>query len=182
MKKVLIPIANGTEDMELVIIADILRRAGCELIIAGLDNECVCARKIKIIPDTLLQLIDSNTKFDIIILPGGLMGVNNLKNSEILKQIILNNLENIYLGAICAAPLILKEFGILRDNTKLTSHPSIETEFNPKNYSNEKIVIHNNIITSRGAGTAIDFSLILVELLFDKVLAKKIANDIVYNK
>lgn len=180
MKKVLVPIANGTEEMEVVIIVDILRRSGAEVIFAGIDNLCKCSRNIVIKPDILIDDIDINDKFDLIVLPGGAIGVKNLSESKRLKDIIYNNFDKSKIAAICAAPLILKEFGLIKREMIITSHPSIAASFAECDYSENDIVIFDNIITSRGAGTALDFSLKLVEILFDKHLSDKIANDIVY--
>jgi DJ-1 family protein len=181
-KLILIPISDGTEEMEAVIIADILRRAGALVTIAGLSTRITCSRGIMIIPDILLEDIDDNATFDAIIIPGGLKGVDNLSKSIKLKKIIEFNRSKSLIAAICAAPLILKEFEIININHKITCHPSLKENFSEFNYSDEKVVIDDNIITSRGAGTTFEFSFKILEQLFGEELADKIASDIVFKR
>jgi DJ-1 family protein len=182
MKKVLVPIANGTEEMEVVIIIDILRRAGADVILAGSSTKCICSRGIIIEPDVIIDTLDYNLNLDLVAIPGGIAGVNNLIKSDKLKKIIQYNSSTAYIATVCAAPLILKEFGIFPKSAELTSHPSIEGQFGDYKYTTENVVVYKNIITSRGAGTTFDFALKLVELLYNIELANKIANDIVYKR
>lgn len=179
--KILVPIANGSEEMEVVIIIDILRRAGLNVIIAGESDIITCSRNIKIIPDILITNLNPETKYDAIILPGGLIGTKNLLSNSIIKDLLIRHKKaNLLIGAICAAPTILAEHKILNPNQKITSHPSCKNQLSSYNYSDDHVVFDNNIITSRGAGTAFDFSLKVIEYFFDKKKAIEIANSIVY--
>ncbi len=179
-KYALVPIAHGTEEMEAIIIIDILRRAGIMVKVAG-DNEIVtCSRGLKIIPDELIDNIDINSEFDAVILPGGSKGTDNLiKNfhlSEILKK---HHERGALIGSICAATTVLSEFGLLNPDNKITSHPSVKNQLDNYYYVEDNVVYNNNIITSRGAGTAFIFALNIVEILISPDIAKKIAIDIV---
>lgn len=178
-KQVLVVMADGTEEMEAVIVIDILRRAGLDVVVAGLNNEVTCSRGVKIIADTELNKISKNATYDLIFIPGGLKGVENLIKSSELSEICMSNSKG-YIAAICAAPLLLHHFGLISTDMQITSHPSVKDNLAAYNYSDNSIVQSSNIITSRGAGTALDFGLYLVELLLSKSVADQIANDIVY--
>ncbi len=179
-KSILVPIADGTEEMEVVTIVDILRRAGVFVTFAGLSAKVVCSRGVEIIPDILIDDLSDDAEFDMIVLPGGMKGVENLSESGKLKAILNYNKNKAVIAAICAAPLILKAFGLLDSDIQITSHPSVKDEFAEYDYQDSNVVISRNIVTSRGAGTAAGFSLTLVELLFDKSISGRIAHDIVF--
>ena len=179
-KKVLVPIAQGTEEMEAVIIIDMLRRAGVKVIVAGANNIITCSRGVKIIPDKYFSDIDADDTFDAIVIPGGKEGTEILCDNESFQDILKHhNKREGLIGAICAAPTILSDLKLLKADTKVTSHPSVRAVFNPNNYSGNSVVISDRFITSRGAGTAFDFALQLIETLTDSDMADKIKNDIV---
>ncbi len=180
-KTVMVPIAQGTEEMEAVIIIDLLRRAGLRVDVVGEANITTCSRGIKIIPDMFYEDIDENTIYDAIILPGGKQGVENLYRNTNLQDILSKHYENNgIIGAICAAPTLLYDLKLLKANTSLTSHPSVQSVFENYNYSENNVVISNAIITSRGAGTAIDFALQLIDILADSETADRVKAEIVY--
>ena len=179
-RKVLVPIANGTEEMEAVILIDMLRRAGIEVIVAGEKKQATCSRKVKLVPDKLLSEIDSGESYDAIVIPGGIGGTDNLSVNSHLRKIVENHKnKNCIISAICAAPLVLKKYGILRENNKITSHPSVKDSLQEFEYVEENVVVDNNLVTSRGAGSAFEFALKLIEMLVDKETAIKIAGNIV---
>jgi len=182
MNHVLVMIAHGSEEMEAVTIIDILRRAGLSVIVGG-DNEIVtCSRGIRIIPDMQLEQISENDTFEMIVIPGGNDGVLNLISDPNTERILNMHLDrNGFIAAICAAPSLLAEFNLLPDDIALTSHPSVNHLLNEYTYLEESVVIDRNFITSRGAGTAIEFSLSLVEILVDSEKAERIAKDILFN-
>jgi len=179
-KKVLVPIADGTEEIEAVVIIDILRRAGANVTVAGLTENVKCSRNVKIKADIVLDSIRDDADFDLIVLPGGGKGVENLIKSNKLRTIIENNRLKSLIAAICAAPLILDKFGIITRELHFTSHPSVKSRFTHGHYSDGTVVISNNVITSRGAGTAFEFALALVEQLYGKSMAEEISDDILY--
>jgi len=181
MKKVLIPLAQGCEELEAVTLIDLLRRADITVITAGLDDKAViCSRKTVIIPDTTLeQILDD--EFDLIVLPGGLPGADNLRDDERIIQLIKKQSENNKtVAAICAAPMVLVKAGLLK-NKKATSFPNVLSSLNLDNteITEEAIVEDGNILTSRGPGTAMDFALHLIELLSGAESKAKISKQMV---
>ena len=181
MKKVLIPLAQGCEELEAVTIMDLLTRAGIEVVSAGLDDLPVkCSRNTVIIPDTTIEKI-INDSFDLIVLPGGLPGADHLRDDERIIQLIQKQAElNKPVAAICAAPIVLAKAGLL-ENKKATSFPNVLSELNLANttITNTTIETDGNIITSRGPGTAMDFSLYLIGHLLGEDVKEKIAKQLV---
>jgi 4-methyl-5(b-hydroxyethyl)-thiazole monophosphate biosynthesis len=167
MSRVLVPIAEGSEELEAITIVDILRRAGVEVVIAGLTDEpVVMSRHTVILPDAS---IDEALKeeFDMVVLPGGMPGADNLDKDERVHAAIDKAMKRgKFVAAICAAPKILANAGLL-DGKKATSYPGfLEIESKPDVKSTGSAVeVDGNIVTSRGPGTALDFALQLVELL-----------------
>lgn len=181
-KTVLIVIAQGTEEIEAIVPADLLRRANIYVRIAGENEITTCSRGVKIIPDILIEHLNSDMEFAAIIIPGGKTGTLNLLNNDKLKKLLeKHNQRGGIIASICAAPSILTAHKIIPKGTKLTSHPSFEDIFGDFKYSQDNVVVDGNFITSRGVGTTIDFSLKIIEVLAGPETAKKIADDIVYN-
>jgi 4-methyl-5(b-hydroxyethyl)-thiazole monophosphate biosynthesis len=162
MDKVLIYLAPGFEELEAVTIIDLLRRAGVDVTIAGLEREAVTgSHEITIACDAFYEDVDADD-FDYLILPGGQPGTNNLKSDKHILEIVRKfDSDNKIIGAICAAPTVLHEAGIL-NNVKVTSYPSEKNVFNPSLYEENYVVTDGNIVTSRGVGTAIDFTLDII--------------------
>jgi DJ-1 family protein len=180
-KSILVPISSGTEEIEAVVIINLLRRAGVSVKIAG-DNEIVSgSRKIRMLPDLLIENIRNDMNYDGIIIPGGSTGVKHLSENNQLIDIIKRHYKNgALIGAICAAPIIFSIHKFIDKKTVLTSHPSVRAELGEFKYVEQAVVVDKNIITSRGAGTAIQFTLTIIEMLGGQELANKIANDIVF--
>ena len=112
---VLVPIANGTEEMEATIIIDMLRRAGVDVLVAGDGDMVTCSRGIRIIPDTNIDDISDDDEFDAIVLPGGGQGVENMINNQSLAAIVARHAaKRGLIGAICAAPRVLHEYGVIK--------------------------------------------------------------------
>lgn len=159
--RVLVPVANGTEEMEAVIMVDVLRRAGLEVVMASVESEKVvtCSREVKLVADETLNACAS-TSFDAILLPGGMPGATRLGESSLLKRMLADQRESGRLyGAICASPaVVLQANGLLSGNKVATSHPGfIEQLENP---SEARVVLDGNCVTSRGPGTAFEFALV----------------------
>ena len=173
---VLVPLAQGCEELEAITITDLLTRAGIKVITAGLDDKVVVAsRGMKLLPDKLLDDVVSDD-FDMIVLPGGLPGADHLNNDSRIQTIVKRLAEtNKYTAAICAAPRVLATAGIL-DGKHVTSFPGALEKFPVKNmiYEELPVVVDGYVITSRGPGTAIDFSLTLIDLL----LGNEIRNEV----
>jgi len=181
MKKVLIPLAQGCEELEAVTIMDLLTRAGVNVVSAGLDEKPVkCSRNTVIIPDTTIDKI-INDSFDLIVLPGGLPGADHLRDDDRIIKLIQNQTaHNKPVAAICAAPKVLAKAGLL-ENKKATSFPNVLSALNLTNttITNAAIETDGNIITSRGPGTAMDFSLHLIRQLLGDDDAEKVAKQLV---
>lgn len=178
MKKILIPLADGFEEIEAVTIIDVLRRAGLEVIVAGLKaGELVGARHVRLVPDTVLDKV-KDQDFDVLVLPGGQPGVDNLrKNPRVLEILKTMNEKKKLIGAICAAPLALRDAGLIAGKA-ITSYPGIEQELSGSRYVQTRVVVDGNVVTSRGPGTAMEFSLKLVEIILGKNKAEELSETL----
>lgn len=165
MKKALILLAPGFEEIELVTVVNILRRAEVEVTIAGTTPDPVLGRsRIQVVADVSIDEV-TGFGFDLIVLPGGQPGTQNLASDTRVKQILSNAAEEKgYISAICAAPSILAAYGYLTGK-KATSHPSVIPEMVSVEYSEDLVVVDGRWVTSRAAGTAMVFAFKLVELL-----------------
>lgn len=180
-KSVLVPISQGTEDIEAVVVIDLLRRANYNVLVAGDAEIITCSNGVRIIPDKHIDEIPDNAEFDAIIIPGGMKGVDNLDLSEKLEFLLeRHNEAGKLIGAICAAPLLLLSKKLLPEGIAMTSHPGVKESFAKFDYREANVVISGNLITSRGPGTAIDFALAIIENLKSRELAEQIAKNIVY--
>lgn len=172
--KALIAVSDGIEEMETVITADILVRAGIEVVIASVQERQVKAsRGVSILADTLIKDV-SHEDFDIIICPGGLPGAQTLQESVVLKECLLKqHINKKWLVSICASPAyVFAHHGILDDH-KATCYPGNESWLN--HYLNQSVVTDGHIITSQGPGTAILFSLEIVRQLMGEDVAHEVA-------
>lgn len=180
-KKVAIFLATGFEETEAVIIIDILRRANIEVDVFSITNEKIIigGHNIKIETNKLLNEINSDD-YQMLILPGGIEGVNNLKKSILLKQLFEEFYKKSkYLAAICAAPQILFEWNLL-NNKNITVYPGCLKNNNQFKIINDApVVVDGNIITGASMGCAIKFTLELVKILVNDNLAKEIAKQLV---
>ncbi len=167
MARVLVPIAEGCEELEAVTIIDLLRRAGIEVITAGLiPGPVTCSRKTIIVPDVTLDEVAGN-EFDMVVLPGGLPGADYLNADNRIQEILKRTAEaGNYTAAICAAPKVLVTAGLL-EGKSATAYPGVLDEIIPPTATNTGNAIEKDgkVITSRGPGTAMDFALSLIETL-----------------
>lgn len=165
MKTVLVPLAQGCEEIEAVSIIDILRRAGISVVSAGLDGQPVRAsRGTVLVPDTTLDEALGQS-FDMVALPGGQPGTNNLKaDARIIALVRHMAQQDKYVAAVCAAPSVLAAAGLL-DSKRATSFPGALDGFPKVQQQRAAVVEDGKLITSRGPGTAMDFALTLVERL-----------------
>lgn len=165
MAQVLVPLADGCEEIEAVTIIDLLRRAGIEVVTAGLKPGIVTAsRGVRLVPDVALD-VALQDDYDMVVLPGGMPGASNLKDDkriiELLKKMAAAGK---YTAAICAAPMVLAEAGVL-DGKRATSYPGFLDALPGVAVSAAAVVQDGKVLTSRGPGTAMDFALALVEVL-----------------
>jgi len=170
MASVLVPLAQGCEELEAVTVVDLLRRAGIDVITAGLDAQQVRAsRGVTLVPDMSLEAA-LQLEFDMIVLPGGLPGADHLRDDPrvigLLKKMAAADR---YTAAICAAPRVLAHAGLL-DGKRATSFPgALDVDAVPGiDYQEAPVVMDDKVITSRGPGTAMDFALTLIETLVGK--------------
>ncbi|MES9861455.1 MAG: DJ-1 family glyoxalase III [Candidatus Thiodiazotropha sp. LLP2] len=167
MARVLVPLAQGCEELEAVTITDLLTRAGIDVVTAGLDKQPVKAsRGVTLVPDTTIDDVDADD-FDMIILPGGLPGADNLDADPRIYTILQQlHKQGKYTAAICAAPKVLAGAGLL-NGRKATGYPGVLDAMSlPEvEIESEAVVRDGKVITSRGPGTAMDFSLALIEQL-----------------
>jgi protein deglycase len=165
MSKLLVPISNGFEEIEAISIIDVCRRAGIEVITAGVeDNILIGAHNIKIETDKKISEVSSDN-FDMIALPGGLPNAFTLaENSDVQRLLKEFKEKNKKIAAICAAPYALHKANVLNEN--YTCYPSFEEKIKDEGYINNKnIVIDSNVVTSKGPATAMEFALEIVKIL-----------------
>lgn len=178
MKKTLIILAPGFEEIEALTPIDILRRAKIEVTIASLEEDRFVRGRndISVQADVALSNL-KNSDFDCIIIPGG-PGAKKLRKSDATLRLVKELFEkNRLIAAICAGPTILLDAGILKDK-KYTAHFSHKDEL--PDIRPEKVVIDDNIITSQGPGTAIVFALAIVEVLEGKQVVEEIKKSICF--
>jgi 4-methyl-5(b-hydroxyethyl)-thiazole monophosphate biosynthesis len=167
MPRVLVPLAPGCEELEAVTIIDLLRRAGIEVVSAGLAAGPVKAsRGTVLLPDATL---DDALKqdYDMVVLPGGMPGAKNLNEDPRVKALLHKMADSgKFTGAICAAPFVLAEAGLLAGK-RATSYPGFVDKMNLPDVTSvhDPVVQDGKVITSRGPGTAMDFALALIEIL-----------------
>ena len=176
-------IVEGFEQMEALTPVDLLRRAGITVDTVSVFNEKNVKSSHNVIIETDKNMKDINfDDYEMLIFPGG-PGTGNYEKSDFLMEKLLNfgKNENKYIAAICAAPGVLARLGMLKDR-KAVSFPSVESDLekNGAVLLRENVITDGNITTSRGAGTAVDFSLRLIEILKGRDEAEKIAKQIVY--
>lgn len=168
MKKVAVMLADGFEEIEALATVDILRRAGIECNIIGIDKlELNGAHEIKVKAD---EIINENLKeYDMIVLPGGMPGATNLADNELLIETIreFDKMENKYIAAICASPAVVLSRAGIEEDRYITAYPgeTFENMLEKANYVEELVVVDGNLITSRGPATAMLFAYKLVDIL-----------------
>lgn len=176
-KRVLCLVADGVEELELIAPVDVLRRAGAEVVMAAVgDGIHVTGRNgIVLHADALLGDLDAGT-FDLLLIPGG-AAVAKLRTdgrpAELVSAFVTANKP---VAAICAGPLVLEDAGLL-DGKRFTAHFSVANEL-PAAQTGERVMEDGLIITSRGAGTALEFGLALVDRLFGEAKEEEIARAI----
>lgn len=178
-QKVLIPLIDGFEEIEAVTSIDILRRAGLEVITAGIGGLRITgSHRIQVGADVLFEdVVDE--EFDAIVLPGG-PGTQQLIRVAPLQQMLKRHAERGKLvAAICAAPTILAAAGLL-EGVETACFPSGEGQLGGAILVREPVAVSGKIITSRGAGTAVAFALEVTAALLGREEADKLARSIVY--
>ena len=173
--------ADGCEEVEALAVIDLLRRAGEEVELVSIHNKDMTqgSHGIEIKNDVMLKDIFVDAA-DTLFLPGGGVGTKNLKACEELSKLLVShNAKGGRIAAICAAPTIYGEMGLL-EGKNATCYPGMEDKLLGANWQEQPVVVDGNFVTSRGVGTAIAFALTLVTILKDEETAKSLANSIVY--
>ncbi|MEW6746450.1 MAG: DJ-1 family glyoxalase III [Planctomycetota bacterium] len=165
MKRVLVPLADGFEEIETVAIVDILRRAGFEVVLAGVHSGPLRgSRGVQLMPDRTLDET-AGQPFDLVALPGGLENARTLREDDRVRRAVRDVLAaRGTAAAICAAPWALATFGVLRGR-RFTCHPGVAEKLKPLEPCADRVVVEGAIVTSQAPGTAIEFALKLVEIL-----------------
>lgn len=180
MNKIYLLLAEGFEELEAFAPVDLLRRAGASVQTVAItsDRTVLGARGIPAVADITLDAVDYEN-MDLLILPGGYPGYENLGKSQPVRDLILRAAKDQKkIAAICGAPSVLGDLGLLEGH-KATCYPGMEDTLGCE-ASEEKVVQSGNFITSRGAGTSIDFALALVELAVSAEKAQELRKGIVY--
>ncbi|MDH5786411.1 MAG: DJ-1/PfpI family protein [Chromatiales bacterium] len=184
MASVLVPLANGCEELEAVTIIDLLVRAGVEVVSAGLTaGPVTCSRGVVITPVTTLDEV-LEREFDMIVLPGGLPGANHLNEDPRIHTLLKKMAaEGRYTAALCAAPRVLLSAGVL-DGRRATSYPGSLNDMDTSaiDYREETVVQDGKVITSRGPGTAMAFALTLIENLLGRAKRDEVAKGLLFQE
>ena len=173
--KVLVPLANGAEEMEAVIVIDTLRRAGWQVVAASIHDEVVnCSRGVRLVADKLWSDVKPDA-FDIIVLPGGAEGTRALMSHHgVIETIRAHAGAGRTVAAICAAPLVLQSAGLLAGR-RATCHPAVRNELRDPELVDADVVVDGCIVTGRGPGTALEFALALIGLCGGPELRSRVA-------
>jgi 4-methyl-5(b-hydroxyethyl)-thiazole monophosphate biosynthesis len=165
MPTVLVPLANGVEEMEAVIIIDVLRRAKWEVTTAGVDaGVIVASRGVRLVPDKPWNEIRPED-FDILMIPGGAGGVDRLKtDAQVLDTVRSFDEAGKRIGAVCAGPLVLQAAGILAGR-RVTCHPGVAGQLTVTARLADRVVVDGHLVTSQGPGTSFEFALAMVRLV-----------------
>ncbi len=169
MALVLVPLAEGFEDLEAITITDLMRRAQFDVVTAGLTPGPITgSRGTIVVPDMSLdEALQQN--YDMVVLPGGQPGATNLEKDERIQSLVKQMAaEDKVTAAVCAAPKVLAVAGLL-EGKRATGFPGTLSadQFPGIDISDDAVVTDGNIVTSRGPGTAMDFALALIEILAD---------------
>lgn len=177
----LIPIADGSEDIETVTLIDVLRRAEIDVTVASVTGKTgiIAARGTRIEADALIEAV-TDTEFDLIVLPGGMPGAEALgASAPLIRMLQRQNREEKWYGAICAAPaVVLAPHGLLAGKSA-TAHPAFIDALPDQRRVEERVVQDGHCLTSRGPGTALEFALCLVEVLCGRHTREEVAAPMV---
>lgn len=181
MKKVSVILADGFEEIEALTVVDLLRRAQIYVGTVSITDDYTVhgAHGINVQAEDLFEEV-AFVESDMIVLPGGMPGTSNLNAHEGVRRVVKEfNRDGKYIGAICAAPTILGNLGLLKGK-RVSCYPSVEQEIQGAVMTRTDVTVDGNLITSRGAGTAIAFALNLIEMLSEAEKAAEIAEAILY--
>ena len=180
MAKVLIPLANGFEDIEAIAVIDVLRRGGVEVVTASIHEtvDVRSAHGVQMKADARFSDV-ADADYDAIVLPGGGEGTENLRKSEaVLARLRRQNEDRRLLCAICAAPTVLVAAGALNPGLHVTCYPTCQMELD-REWSPAPVVVEGNVITGQAPGSAVLFALVVLKTLAGETVARKVARGMV---
>jgi len=180
MAKVLVPLANGFEELEAVAVVDVLRRGGVEVVTASIHDllDVKGAHGMSVRADALFADV-ADAEYDAIVLPGGGEGTENLKNSDALfRRLRRQDSEGRLLCAICAAPTVLVEAGVIAPGIHVTCYPTCQMQLD-RQWTPAPVVAEGNVITGQAPGTALLFGLVVLQALAGDKVAQKVARGMV---
>jgi 4-methyl-5(b-hydroxyethyl)-thiazole monophosphate biosynthesis len=179
MKSVAVLLAPGFEEIEAITVIDVLRRADIQVTVAGLrEGEITGSHQITVRPDKTLEEIKPEG-FDMVVLPGGLPGTDHLREDPRVIAFVREMAKSgKHTCAICAAPTVLKAAGVTAGKA-VTSHPVVAEDLKGPGYREDRVVVDGLVVTSRGAGTAMEFALELVRILAGPDKARVLAEMMV---
>ena len=180
-KKIGMMVANGYEEVEMLTVVDLLRRAGmtCDIISVTGEKELTSSHKVTVIADLMYEEADFDS-YDALVIPGGMPGTTNLgAHAGVCGQLKKAYEDGRLIAAICAAPTVFGKLGLL-EGKKAICYPGMEDQLTGAEVTYEPAVRDGNIITSRGMGTAIDFGLAILEYYEGEEAAASLAEKIVY--
>lgn len=180
-KKVCVFLADGFEEIEGLTVVDLLRRAGIEVTTASIMGDLMIhgSHGINVKADTSFTDVNFE-EMDMVVLPGGLRGMQNLKAHAGVRDVLLDyDKKGKWIAAVCASPTVFGAFGLL-NGRKATCYPGMEGELTGADYVVEPVVIDSHVMTSRGMGTTIDFALAQIRVLLGEEKAVEIGRQIVY--
>ncbi len=175
-KNVLVPIADGTEELEAVALVDVLRRAGAQVTVASAEDrlDVTASRGIRLVAECHLHECRSRA-YDLVAIPGGMPGSERLRDHPALTEILMEQARSgRWYAAICAAPIVvLQHHGLLRGR-RATCHSSLIDRLENREAADQPVVVDGPCVTSRGPATALSFALKLVELLYGPETAQRV--------
>jgi 4-methyl-5(b-hydroxyethyl)-thiazole monophosphate biosynthesis len=180
MEKILVPIADGSEEVETIAIIDVLRRAHLEVMVASVHERLTVtmAHGVKVTADVLVQDV-SDQIFEAIILPGGMPGAEHLRDCIVLIDLLKSQQKaGRWLGAICAAPVVVLEYHGLLGGRKATCYPSMSNQLKNASAAHQRVVVDDRCVTSQGPGTALEFALQWVSLLVNQTTADQLKKSL----
>lgn len=175
-KSVCVLVADGSEEMEVVITVDVLRRAGIGVFLAGVGESrlVTASRGVRLAPDGAWDPSEM-VRFDALVIPGGIGGSQTMRQDESVKQAVREFMvAGKIVASLCAGPTVLHDAGVLAGKT-YTSHPSSREELTAGIWVDQPVVRDGNLVTSQAPGTAFAFALALIEALDTREMARKVA-------
>lgn len=182
-KKVCVFLADGFEEIEGLTVVDLMRRAGAEVTTVSVTGAKVIhgAHRIDVAADFLFEKMNFDG-VDMLVLPGGMPGTIHLGEHQGLQKLLQEYYKKEqYIASICAAPTVFGKLGFL-DGRKATCYPGMEEELGDAEVTTDSVAVDGHVITSRGMGTAIDFSLVLIGILLGEEKSAQMREAIVYEK